>query len=282
MIVAPVAHEVAAVGEQRVVGMHDRFGHAGRARGEGQIRDLVGVVVDRGEAACGDLRPRQLGARAAPLWQAPDLAHPRQRREPILIAGIGAPALLDQDRAGIDVAQQVDDLLDAVVAVQRGVADVAVARAGDERDQRLEPVREPEADPLAGPEAGFDERIGDGIDPARAARRRSAAAHRPGRRNPAAAAPRGRRAACRRCRRARRPPRSSAWRSADHAGSEDGPSAPSVRLSGRTSRDRALVARRTRRPAPSTPRCRDTGAAGGRGPPGRARRRRRGGHGTRS
>src|SRR3546814_7813783 len=38
MVVTPVTHQVAAVGEQRVVGMHHPLGPTGGAAGEGEVR----------------------------------------------------------------------------------------------------------------------------------------------------------------------------------------------------------------------------------------------------
>ena len=175
VIVAPVAHEVAAVGEQRVVGVHDRLGHAGGARGEGEIGDLVRIVVDRREAARRGARALAGRARA----RAPSAAgRPCAARQPSAKAASGScrcasapqPSSTSIARASMCRSRLVISST-GVVAVQRRVADVAVARAGDERDQRLEPVGEPQADALARAQSGLGEGIGDRIDPARAAAR---------------------------------------------------------------------------------------------------------------
>ena len=45
-VVMPVLNHCPGIGEQRVVGMHDALGRARRARGKGEIDDLVRVCVD--------------------------------------------------------------------------------------------------------------------------------------------------------------------------------------------------------------------------------------------
>ncbi len=68
--------------------------------------------------------------------------------------GVGAITGLGEERRRVGALKEADDLGDGVVLVQRRVADIAVARAGEENDYRLDPVGQPHRNALAALQAG--------------------------------------------------------------------------------------------------------------------------------
>ena len=259
MIVAPVGHHRAAVGEQRVVRVHHPLGHPGGARGEGEVDDLVGVG-DRGQVA--------------------DRARRRERRsgevEHVLDRGRslnGARAItgLHHERRGPRTLEQLRDLGRSVVLVQRGDADIAVPRAREQGDHALGARGQPHRHPLAAAHAGLVQGGGDRIDPGEQLA--------PGKPDPRVAQRVRPRALCgvlleQRVQRVRAPCAGSvvARRLLRIEQGENGIHA----ASGRTCPDRVFSWRGTPRPARATPRSRGSRAAADRAPCAPGRRRRRG------
>ncbi len=144
--------------------MHHPLGLAGRARGEGEVGDRVGVargwprrpVAEKpGE---GRIRPRRRQVQhAAERWQLGKLGLEIGR------GGIGAEAGLIKDRRGARARRQRHHLRHGVVAVWRGAADETRARAGEQRRDGLDPAGQPEQHALAGRESVAREVCGDGI-----------------------------------------------------------------------------------------------------------------------
>ncbi len=259
MIVVPVGHHRAAVGEQRVVRVHHALGHAGGARGEGEVHDLVGI---------GDRRYFARRTRTGE-WRALRSEHglhvgKRLRRSDDVFS-------LRDERRGARALEELHDLGDGVVLVQRRVADVAVPRAGEQRHHALGARGQPHGDALAAPHAGPVQARGQRVDPgeqlapaeaqARVAQRvrpRSLGGVPLQQRVEGVLAPRARGVMARRLLRVEQ--------------GEEGVHA----ASGRTSLDRACACRERLRRARATPRFRGSRAATGRAPCAPGPRRRRG------
>ncbi len=136
VIVPPVGDHGAAVGEQRVVRVHDALRHARRAGSEGEIGDLVGIVDG------GDLAGRaRRGERTA--------AHVEHRLHRGKRDARRTVARLHHQRRGARALEELHDLGGGVVLVQRGHAHVAVACAGEQRYHALGARGQPHADALA-------------------------------------------------------------------------------------------------------------------------------------
>ena len=143
----PVRHQIAAIGEQGVVRMHDALRSTRCARGESKIGHLVGITDKRPDLLprfCHRIRHCSDGH--ATGSQAPNPAKARHGGKAgmdIMARRIGAVAVLDEDRSCPNPAEQRQHLVDCVVAVQRRVADITVARAGEKNHKGFEPVRHP-------------------------------------------------------------------------------------------------------------------------------------------
>ena len=111
----------------------------------------LGRPVERRSRQIGE-RPLRRPARPA-RRSAGNRGRPARRKIVVGPVGIGAVAGLRDQRGGAHPVDQRDDLVDRVVAVQRRAADIAVARAGQQRDRGLDPARQPYRDALAGPHA---------------------------------------------------------------------------------------------------------------------------------
>ncbi len=157
----PVAGDRARIGEQRVVAVHHALGLAGGARGEGEIDDAVGIAV----AWRGRRRAEQAGERRSSIdWRKSiGVAQMRQvakRRKDVAAIGIGAVARLGDQRRGAGAREQADDVADRVITVQRRAADIAGARAGEQRDHGLDAAGQPDGDALTRPHAARREIVG--------------------------------------------------------------------------------------------------------------------------
>ena len=144
----PVARHHPRRGEQRVVAVQNALRLAGRAGGEGQIHDLVGIAA-RARLRAPGLAIRRMAQRR-PGRRARRNAGSRGRpiREDVVPVGIGAVAGLGDQRRGAHAVDQRDDLANRVVAMQRRAADIAVARTGEQRDRGLDPARQPHRDAI--------------------------------------------------------------------------------------------------------------------------------------
>jgi len=120
LVVLPVLDHRAGVGEQGVVGMHDTLRRPGRARGKGEIGDLVGVAVERRREPRGIGRRKRRGLGRS-VAQGAQMAQVRQfggSGEDVGAVRVGAMAGLREQSGGTGAGQQFDDLGDGVVAVQ--------------------------------------------------------------------------------------------------------------------------------------------------------------------
>ena len=162
----PVGDHRPAICQQGVIRVHDALWRAGSARGEGEIDDLVGVVVGRrgieGEPAAG--KRRHVARAVRERIDAPQRRQGCRGGKDVGDARIGPVAGLGKKGRGADPRQQRDDLADRVVLVQRRIADVAVARAGEQDRHGLDPVRQPDRNPLAAFDAGLFEIGGNRVD----------------------------------------------------------------------------------------------------------------------
>ncbi len=113
----PVRHHRAAVGEQRVVGMHHALRHAGRAGREGEVDDLVRIEIGLGQRCPARLpiagNCAQSPARArvrTDRRQAVDALHRRQRfrrRKHVRAVGVRTVARLREQHRGLDALEQL-------------------------------------------------------------------------------------------------------------------------------------------------------------------------------
>ena len=170
----PVLHDRPCIREHRVVRMHDAFRLPGRARREGEVNDAIGIggarknaLVDArdGAEANGLIAFRSnLGQRVEPV----DFLQSRQaaeHREDVVLAGIRTVTGLRKQSSGARALEQRDDLLDCVIAMQRCVADISHARAGEEHERGFDPARKPDRNAIAGAHTCLVEVLRQGIDP---------------------------------------------------------------------------------------------------------------------
>ena len=155
----PVAHHVARIGEQGVVGVHDALGGAGGARGESEIAHGVGAFPDR---RCGRLRQGRRQARR--IIGALERRHVFQHGADIGLRAICTPALLGDEGARAEPGQQRADLCAGVGAMQRWIAGEALPCAGQKRDHGFEPISHPQRDDIAGHETSIDQIESQRID----------------------------------------------------------------------------------------------------------------------
>ena len=143
---APGVHHVARVGEQGVVRVHDAFGHARGAGGEGEIGDLVRIrdrISPRPRARLGDASVQPDGFQ---------MVDPVKQSVEAGIGPVGAPARFRVERRRLEPLQQRHHLGAGMRPMQRRVAGIALTGAGQEQDDGLHPVAAPDRDTVA-----FDE-----------------------------------------------------------------------------------------------------------------------------
>jgi hypothetical protein len=149
----PVARHHPGRGEQGVVAVQNPFRLARRARCEGQIHHLVGVPA----RFCFERRSRQFaerrGIRRADAPGAMQEVARAQCGKDVVTIGIGTVARLSNQCCGADAVDQRSDLADRMAAMQGRAADIAAARAGDQRDRCLDPARQPDGDAVTGADA---------------------------------------------------------------------------------------------------------------------------------
>ena len=163
-IVAPVLHHRAAVGEQRVVRVQHALRRAGRPGREREVDDLVGTgirirkrafkghVPDRGKGSVSVRSLLFIICRSELI----DPFHARDRprcREHVLPTRVRAMAALRKERSRMYAFQQLNDFRHSVILMQRRIAHVAVARAGEHDDYRLHPVGKPHRNALTPPQS---------------------------------------------------------------------------------------------------------------------------------
>ena len=156
--VAPIAHHLARIRHQCVLGMHHAFGRAGRSRGESEIGDLVGIsdrLFARGS------RPGKIRQHIHASERA------RRAKSGVQLGAIprAGERRLGNQGAGLQIRDTLCDLRSRIGAVERGVARVALARAGEEREDRFEAVREPDRDAVPAGEPLRGEFRGDAVGP---------------------------------------------------------------------------------------------------------------------
>ena len=157
VIVMPVLDHRAAVREQRVVRMQHAFRHAGRAGSESKVNNLVRVEVGFGQSAGfaakrGELCIFVLRRRRSRRKHAVYALHRRQRlrrREHIRAVGIRTISRLREQHRRLYAVEQLGNFVDRVILVQRRIAHVAVARAGEKHHRRFDAVGQPHGHPLA-------------------------------------------------------------------------------------------------------------------------------------
>ena len=79
----------------------------------------------------------------------PQARHRLERLDHVALVGVGAIAVLPDERDGARALHQLDDVARGVVAVQRRAADRAALGAGQQRHHALDPARQPDPDALA-------------------------------------------------------------------------------------------------------------------------------------
>ncbi len=78
-------------------------------------------------------------------------------------AGIGAVTRLGDQPGGAHAVDQRQHFVDGMAAMERGATDIAIARAGDQRDRSLDPARQPHRDALPGSQALAREARGEPV-----------------------------------------------------------------------------------------------------------------------
>ena len=153
----PVTGKVARICKQGIAGVHHTFWSARRSRSEGQVRDAVGIAV-RFSLDLHDALRKSL--------RRVDLAKERQssqHRFKIPASPVRTPVVLGHDGLGTQLREEIDDLRAGIGPVQGRIACDPFARARQEGNDRLDAVRHPYRDPVAGADFPLHEIVGKGI-----------------------------------------------------------------------------------------------------------------------
>ncbi len=163
-----------AVREQRIVRMHDPLGLSGRAGGEGEIDNAIGIARGGKTAGPGTRQAgepdrllilRNVGPKRI---DAINLLETRQRpehRKDIVLRSISPVTRLRKKSGRARAREQRDNFLAGVIAMERRIADISHARARHEHEHGFNAAWQPNRDSIAGRNAGVMQLLGYGIDP---------------------------------------------------------------------------------------------------------------------
>jgi hypothetical protein len=173
VVEAPILGNGAAIGEERVVGVHDAFGQAGGTGREGKINNAVrrsGVRQTLPGTAPDTAQADRIFARdLVAQWLDPICRlHPCSRTEhgkDVVVRGVGTIAGLGHKRRRSGALEQRDDVATCVIAMQRCVARITHARACEQRERGLDPARQPDRHPVARHQARVVQVLRDGVGP---------------------------------------------------------------------------------------------------------------------
>ena len=154
----PVADQLPAVGEQRVIRMHDAFRLACRARREGEIDDLVRVIdgITLRRTCSGKVIGRVDGLQRR---------HGREHVVEGAAGTISAPSWLGEEGSRREAVQQRADFAAGMGAMEARIARDALARTGEQKDDRLDAVGQPQADAVAADKSAAAEIGRDAVHP---------------------------------------------------------------------------------------------------------------------